>query len=103
MATNPHFEKAAGLLIQNGPKNWDRLIYRAKILDDSALDIMFDYELDGSGDWFQIDNSAERRILTKEFRAIRDEMHAQTGDKWLKVRFIVNKDRTFNAEFEYEA
>lgn len=102
MPINPYLDKAAGLLIQHAPKEWDRLIYIAKILDDSALEIMFDYELNGTANWFQINNSAERRKLTKEFRSVRDEMHAETGDKWKKVRFTVNKDMTFNAEFEYE-
>jgi len=55
---NPYLDKAAGLLIQHAPKEWDRLIYIAKILDDSALEIMFDYELNGTANWFQINNSA---------------------------------------------
>ena len=96
------YNEIANILMRHVPDQWSSLWVDAEIEDDNSKQT-YDYvNEDGEENCFQVPTLNDSLSISRGFRAVRDEMHAQTGDKWKKVRFTVNKDLTFNAEFEYE-
>lgn len=96
------YNVVGAILIRHAPKGFVKAWIDAEIHDDHSKETWDYINEAGAENWWHIADNKEGIELTRALRAIRDQMFEQTGDKWKKVRFTVNKDLTFNAEFEYE-
>ena len=95
------------------PVKWERIALYAEMGESSVMTFFYFYDCDKKSyiqggdlyDNYSISRTDYRSFvvsLSKQIRALHDDILQNTGDDWTQMTFLLQKVGKFNVEFGYE-